>query len=114
MIDAFDIIAFVAFAVTLVVLVVIVVTLGSLPTQIAQKRGHPHAAAITIASWVGLAAMGLGAVAGGAEGSALTTMGVLWPVALIWAFFKPAAAGPPSGDVQTGEGARLEGKEAAS
>ena len=74
MIDAFDIFAFVVFGVLLVAAVVVVVTLGSLPGQIAHKRGHPQAAAITVASWLGVA-----------------TGGILWPLALIWAFLKPAA-----------------------
>jgi hypothetical protein len=73
MIDIFDIIAFVVFAVLIIVAVMIVVTLGSLPGQIAQKRGHPQEAAITVASWLGIA-----------------TMGLLWPLALIWAFLTPA------------------------
>ncbi|MBV8784846.1 MAG: DUF3302 domain-containing protein, partial [Gammaproteobacteria bacterium] len=46
MLDAFDIIAFIVFAVLLGVAVIIVVTLGQLPGRIAQKRGHPQAAAI--------------------------------------------------------------------
>ena len=45
--------------------------LGSLPGQIAVKRGHPQADAINVAGWVGL----------------LT--GLLWPLALIWAFTRP-------------------------
>lgn len=77
MIDAFDIIAFGVFAVLPAAAVVIVVTLGSLPGQIAHKRGHPQAPAITVAGWLGLA-----------------TGGLLWPLALIWAFLRPAAAGP--------------------
>src|SRR5262245_40854711 len=80
MIDVFDIIAFVVFAVTPVAAVIIVVTLGSLPGKIAHRRGHPQAAAIAVAGWLGLA-----------------TMGILWPIALIWAFLKPAAAGLPLG-----------------
>lgn len=42
MIDVFDIIAFVVFGVLLVAAVVIVVMLGSLPGNIAHKRGHPQ------------------------------------------------------------------------
>jgi hypothetical protein len=77
MIDLFDIIAFVVFAMLLVAAVVIVVTLGSLPGRIARKRGHPQAAAITVAGWLGL-----------------VTGGIIWPLTLIWAFLRPAAAGP--------------------
>jgi hypothetical protein len=72
MIDIFDIFAFVVFAVLLVAVVVVVVFLGSLPGAIARKRGHPQAAAINVASWLGVA-----------------TLGFLWPLALIWAFLHP-------------------------
>jgi hypothetical protein len=97
MIDAFDIIAFIVFAVLLVAAVVIVVMLGSLPGQIAHKRGHPQAAAITVASWLGLA-----------------TGGILWPLALIWAFLKPSAVGSPLGELQSDGRERPAGKEVAS
>ena len=96
MIDAFDIIAFAVFGILLVAAVVIVVTLGSLPGQIAHKRGHPQAAAVTVAGWLGL-----------------VTGGILWPLALIWAFLKPAA-GPPAGAPQSAPRELPAGKEAAS
>lgn len=56
-------------------MVIVVVTLGQLPGQIATKRNHPQAAAINIASWLGVA-----------------TLGILWPFAMIWAFTKPFRA----------------------
>jgi len=71
MIDVFDLMAFLVFGVLAATGVVIAVTLGSLPGKIAEKRGHPQAAAITVAGWLGL------------------VTGVLWLVALIWAFLKP-------------------------
>jgi hypothetical protein len=74
--DALDIFAFVVFGIIIVAAVVIVVFLGSLPGKIAQQRGHPQAAAINVAGWLGLA-----------------TGGLLWPIALIWAFLKPLAKG---------------------
>lgn len=74
MIDVFDIMAFVVFAVLLVTAVIIIVLLGQLPGRVAQKRGHPQAAAINVAGWLGLA-----------------TGGVLWLVAIIWAFMRPVA-----------------------
>jgi hypothetical protein len=96
MIDVFDIFAFVVFGVLLTTGVMIVVTLGSLPGQIAAKCAHPQAAAITVASWLGIG-----------------TMGLLWPLALIWAFLRPSAAGTVSSELQTsGEGPTR--KEAAS
>ncbi len=77
MIDVFDIMAFAVFAVLIAVAVIIVVSLGTLPGNIARKRGHPQAAAINVAAWLGIA-----------------TLGLLWPVALIWAFLKPISVAP--------------------
>jgi Protein of unknown function (DUF3302) len=70
---ALDAFAFVVFAVILAAIVVAVVSLGKLPGQLARKWGHPQAAAINVAGWIGLAAGG-----------------VLWPLALIWAFTNPS------------------------
>ena len=47
--------------------------LGALPGQIAAGRGHPQADAIRVAGWVGL-----------------VTLGLLWPLALIWAYTSSA------------------------
>jgi hypothetical protein len=74
MIDVFDIMAFVVFAVLLMVAVIIIVLLGQLPGLIARNRGHPQAAAINVAGWLGLA-----------------TGGALWLGAMIWAFLKPVS-----------------------
>jgi hypothetical protein len=82
---AFDMIAFVVFTELLIAAVVIVLVLGSLPAQVAQKRGNPQAAAFNVASWLGL-----------------LTSGVLWLVAMIWAFLKPVSI------VTTGSQARNE------
>jgi phosphotransferase system glucose/maltose/N-acetylglucosamine-specific IIC component len=67
--DAF---AFVVMAVLICAGIVIVVNVGKLPGQLAHKWGHPQAAAINAMGWVGIA-----------------TGGLLWPIALIWAFSKP-------------------------
>jgi hypothetical protein len=72
MIDAFDVMAFVVFGVLIAVTVIIVVSLGQLPGRIAQCRKHPQAAAVNVAGWLGLA-----------------TLGLVWPLALIWAFWNP-------------------------
>ncbi len=72
MVDAFDIMAFVVFGVLLVAGVIVVVTLGSLPGRIANQRNHPQASAINVTGWLGVA-----------------TLGLLWPLALIWAFLRP-------------------------
>jgi Protein of unknown function (DUF3302) len=70
--DAF---AFVVFAVLIAVAVVVIVNLGRLPGRLAYRWGHPQASAINVASWIGMA-----------------TGGVLWPLALIWAFITPSAS----------------------
>jgi hypothetical protein len=74
---ALDAIAFLVFAVLIAVTLIIIVFLGQVPGRIARQRGHPQAAAINVAGWLGLA-----------------TFGLLWPVALIWAFVTPSTASP--------------------
>jgi hypothetical protein len=48
--------------------------LGALPGRIAEQRAHPNADAVRVAGWLGL-----------------LTLGLLWPLALIWAYLKPTA-----------------------
>jgi hypothetical protein len=48
--------------------------LGALPGRIAGRRSHPQADAIRVCGWLGL-----------------LTLGLLWPVAMIWAFLRPVA-----------------------
>lgn len=52
--------------------VVIWVLLGIMPGRIARDRNHPHADAISVCGWWGV-----------------LTMGLLLPVAYIWAFTNP-------------------------
>src|SRR5262245_32668722 len=112
--DIYDIIAFVLFAAILAVTVQVVVTLGTLPGRIAQKRDHPQAAAIAIASWLGLATLVLGAtVASGAEAVSFTAMGILWPLALVCAYLKPIGARIPPAEPQALGPNRPGGKEVA-
>jgi ABC-type Mn2+/Zn2+ transport system permease subunit len=73
--DAFDAVAFAVFALLVAIGVVLVVSLGQLPGKLAQRWHHPQAAAVNVAGWVGLA-----------------TGGLLWPLALIWAFWTPPVA----------------------
>lgn len=60
----------------------ILALLGGLPGRISRQRQHPQADAINVMGWLGL-----------------LTGGVLWVVALIWAYFipKPATIQSPSG-----------------
>ena len=53
---------------------VIVVLLGIMPGRIARGRNHPQADAINVCGWWGV-----------------ITMGILMPVAFIWAYTKPGA-----------------------
>jgi hypothetical protein len=48
--------------------------LGGLPGKIAAQREHPQTDAIRVAGWFGL-----------------LTLGILWPLALIWAYTKPGS-----------------------
>jgi len=73
-IDVFDYVAFAVFALLFVAGLVAIVIIGKLPGQVARKRGHPQADAITAAGWLGVA-----------------TGGLLWPIALIWAFLRPVS-----------------------
>jgi len=82
--DAF---AFVVFAVLIAVVVIAFVSLGQLPGRLAKKWGHPQASAVNVAGWIGLA-----------------TGGLLWPLALIWAFITPSglAASRAKDDLESG------------
>ena len=74
----FDSVALVFLGVILTILVVGFVWLGSLPGDIARKRNHPQADAVTALGWVGLLFV------------------ILWPVALAWAFVRyPTTAATP-------------------
>src|SRR5450755_3546629 len=75
-IGALDIVAFAVFALLICAAVIIVVNVGKLPGQLAHKWGHPQAAAINAMGWIGIA-----------------TGGLLWPIALIWAFTTPFGTG---------------------
>jgi hypothetical protein len=76
---ALDAFAFVVMAVIAAVVVVAIVSLGKLPGQLAQKWGHPQAAAVNVAGWIGVA-----------------TGGLIWPLALIWAFMVPSKSNSPA------------------
>lgn len=69
-----DVMALVVLAMMVAMVVALFVVLGSLPGQIAKKRGHPNAKAIQIGGWATL----LLAVVG-------------WPFVLMWAMSEPAA-----------------------
>ena len=76
-----DIFTFAVFAVLLGAGLFIALWLGRLPGRIAAWRGHPNADAVRVAGWLGV-----------------LTMGILWPLALIWAF-TGMPGGAPSADL---------------
>ena len=68
----FDILTFIVMVVLLAVVIFIIIKLGALPGKIAEEREHPQAEAINVCGWIGI-----------------LTLGVAWPVALIWAYLRP-------------------------
>jgi Protein of unknown function (DUF3302) len=72
-----DIFALVVIALLIGVVIWLVVLLGNMPGEIARKRNHPQAEAITALGWIGL-----------------ITLGVSWFVAMVWAYYKQGAADP--------------------
>lgn len=59
--------------------------LASLPGKIAQARGHAQADAVNVAGWL-----------------SLITCFSTWPLALVWAYFRPVAVRVVSGDGDAG------------
>ena len=59
----------------------VLVVLAMVPGRVAKSRGHPQADAINVAGWVGI-----------------LLFGVLWPLALIWAYYRPGAAAGGEGE----------------
>jgi hypothetical protein len=81
MIGILDIFTFIVLAVLLAVAMFCFMKLGELPGKIAGKRNHPQADAITICGWIGV-----------------LTLGLLWPIAIIWAYMRPADSGDRQND----------------
>lgn len=68
-----DIFALIVLAVLIGSVVAAWIILGMLPGRIARSRHHPQADAITVCGWWGV-----------------LTMGILTPLAFVWAYTKPA------------------------
>jgi hypothetical protein len=64
-----DVFALVVLLVLVVAVVGVLILLGMMPGRIARQRGHPQADAISVCGWWGL-----------------ITLGILLPVAWIWAY----------------------------
>ena len=70
-----DIFALLVILLLIGVVIWLVVLLGSMPGDIARKRNHPQADAITALGWIGI-----------------ITLGPAWLAALVWAYTKPHRA----------------------
>ena len=70
--DFLDIFALIVIAILLAVVIWLVVLLGSMPGNIAKKRGHPQTDAIQALGWIGI-----------------ITLGVSWFIGIVWAYTKP-------------------------
>ena len=68
--------------------VYLVFVLGGLPGRIARQRNHPQADAINITGWLGV-----------------LTGGIVWAVALIWAYVnpRPVQRASPPGQAEAAE-----------
>jgi hypothetical protein len=70
--------------------VAIAIFLAMLPGRIARDRGHPQADAIRVCGWWGM-----------------LTLGLLFPLAFIWAYTSPRPSGPVQLEqTDSGEGDR--------
>ena len=69
-----DIFALVVIALLIGVVIWLVVLLGNMPGEVARKRNHPQAEAISALGWIGLITLGMG-----------------WFIAIVWAYYKPDA-----------------------
>ena len=85
--DALTIVAAIILVLLTFLGVFIFVDLAAMPGRIARKRAHPHPEAVNILGIVGM-----------------LVGGILWPIALTWAFFTLGSRPDPSNDL----GARIE------
>jgi Kef-type K+ transport system membrane component KefB len=81
-----DIFALVVLIVLVVVALAVWAMLGMYPGKIAKQRNHPQAEAIAVCGWWGA-----------------ITLGILTPLAYIWAYSKPWAS-PVSDEAEAAQG----------
>ena len=74
-----DIFALIILLVIIVAIVAGAIFLGMLPGRIARNRNHPQAEAINMCGWWGI-----------------LTMGILLPLAYVWAYTKPQGNQEPA------------------
>jgi uncharacterized BrkB/YihY/UPF0761 family membrane protein len=74
----FWILAFLVLLLIIGLAIAAVIVLAMLPGKIARRRNHPQAEAINVLSWLGI-----------------LSFGVLWVVAMTWAYIRPLARPEP-------------------
>lgn len=89
-----DIFALIILLVLLLTAVAVWVVLGMYPGKIARERNHPQAEAIAVCGWWGV-----------------VTLGLLLPIAWIWAYTKTAAGHGPSAEARETSSADRETSE---
>ena len=67
--DFLDAFALIVMAILLAMVIWLVVLLGSMPGNIARKRGHPQTEAIQALGWIGI-----------------ITLGMSWFIGIVWAY----------------------------
>jgi hypothetical protein len=70
-----EVLALVVLGVLVAAAIALVVVLGRMPGKIARGREHPQADAVGVLGWIGV-----------------VTLGLAWPVALVWAYTRPSGA----------------------
>ncbi len=71
-----DVFALIVIAIVIALVIWLVVLFGTLPGNIARKRGHPQVDAITALGWIGV-----------------ITMGISWFIGIVWAYTTPVGTG---------------------
>ena len=71
--DILDVITILIILIVVAVNVYFLIWLAGLPGRVARERGHPQADAINVCGWL-----------------SLLTLFAAWPVAIIWAYSRPA------------------------
>jgi hypothetical protein len=69
-----DLFALIVLAVLLLTVLAVLAFLAILPGKIASRRNHPQADAVRVAGWIGI-----------------LTGGILWPLAIVWSFYRSPA-----------------------
>ena len=83
---ALDIFALIVLLVIIGAVITIWLILGMMPGRIARQRNHPQAEAINMCGWWGV-----------------LTLGILLPLAYIWAYTNPALQAQPCNEVKEEE-----------